>query len=119
MQVRADGVGRYEPDVEAAAYFAVLEGLQNVAKYADATTAQVRLRGDVDWLRFEVVDDGIGFDTATTTMGSGLQGITDRLDTVGGSLTITSRLGAGTTVTGHIPAPVAAAPVPELVGVVP
>ncbi len=119
VQVRADGVGRYEPDVEAAAYFAVLEGLQNVAKYADATTAQVRLRGDVDWLRFEVVDDGIGFDTATTTMGSGLQGITDRLDTVGGSLTITSRLGAGTTVTGHIPAPVAAAPVPELVGVVP
>ena len=51
-------------------------------------------------------------------MGSGLQGITDRLDTVGGSLTITSRPGAGTTVTGHIPAPVAADPVPELVGVV-
>ena len=47
VKVRADGVGRYEPDVEAAAYFAVLEGLQNVAKYADATAAQVRLRGDV------------------------------------------------------------------------
>ena len=67
------------------------KALQNVAKYADATAAQVRLRGDVDWLRFEVVDDGAGFDQATTTMGSGLQGIADRLDTVGGSLTITSR----------------------------
>ena len=118
VQVRADGVGRYEPDVEAAAYFAVLEGLQNVAKYADATAAQVRLRGDVDWLRFEVVDDGAGFDQATTTMGSGLQGIADRLDTVGGSLTITSRPGTGTTISGHIPAPVAVEPVPELVGVV-
>ena len=118
VQVRADGVGRYEPDVEAAAYFAVLEGLQNVAKYADATAAKVRLRGDVDWLRFEVVDDGAGFDQATTTMGSGLQGIADRLDTVGGSLTITSKPGAGTTISGHIPAPVAVEPVPELVGVV-
>ena len=123
VQVRADGVGRYEPDVEAAAYFAVLEGLQNVAKYADATAAQVRLRGDVDWLRFEVVDDGAGFDQATTTMGSGLQGIADRLDTVGGSLTITSKPGAGTTIAGHIlttpQAATSAEGAPELAGAAP
>jgi signal transduction histidine kinase len=118
VEVRADGVGRFEPDVEAAVYFAVLEALQNVAKYADAISARVTLHGGDDGLRFQVVDDGAGFDTATTTMGSGLQGITDRLDTVGGSLTITSRPGAGTTITGHIPAPVAADLAPELVGVV-
>jgi signal transduction histidine kinase len=118
--VQAIGVGRYEPDVEAAVYFAVLEGLQNVAKYADAISAHVTLRGGEDGLRFEVVDDGAGFDTATTTMGSGLQGITDRLDTVGGSLTIASQVGLGTTVTGHIPiTPVATDPVPELVGATP
>jgi signal transduction histidine kinase len=118
VDVQATGVGRYEPDVEAAVYFAVLEGLQNVAKYASATSAHVTLRGD-DGLRFEVVDDGTGFDTATTTIGSGLQGITDRLDTVGGSLTIASQVDLGTTVTGHIPTtPVAADLAPELVGVI-
>ena len=109
--------------MEAAAYFAVLEGLQNVAKYADATAAKVRLRGDVDWLRFEVVDDGAGFDQATTTMGSGLQGITDRLDTVGGSLTITSKPGSGTAIAGHIlttpRAATSAEGAPELAGAAP
>ena len=43
VEVHGDGVGRYPPEVEAAAYFAVLEALQNVAKYADATSAHVRL----------------------------------------------------------------------------
>jgi signal transduction histidine kinase len=62
----------------------------------------VRLAEHDHELSFAVVDDGTGFDPATTTMGSGLQGITDRLDTVGGALTITSSPGAGTTITGHI-----------------
>jgi signal transduction histidine kinase len=103
VEVHADGVGRYPPEVEAAAYFAVLEALQNVAKYADATSAHVRLTDHDNALSFEVVDDGTGFDPATTIMGSGLQGITDRLDTVGGALTIASSPGAGTTITGHVP----------------
>ena len=90
VSVHAAGVGRYAGEVEAAVYFSVLEALQNVAKYADATSAQVRLRHDGDRLHFEVADDGVGFDQATASGGTGLQGIADRLDTVGGTLTINS-----------------------------
>src|SRR6185437_16881551 len=51
--VTADGVGRYQQDREAAVYFCVLEALQNVAKYAGATRAEVRLAASGHDLRFE------------------------------------------------------------------
>lgn len=104
MKVVATGVGRYAPEVEAAVYFAVLEALQNTAKYADADLARIRLAQESDRLVFEVTDDGAGFDTKTAPVGSGLQGIVDRLDTVGGSVVIVSEPGAGTTVSGTVPA---------------
>jgi signal transduction histidine kinase len=74
-----------------------------VAKYADADTARVRLAQEAGRLIFEVTDDGAGFDTATMQMGTGLQGIVDRLDTVGGSVTVVSEPGTGTTVAGSVP----------------
>lgn len=121
VTVQASGVGRYSPEVEAAVYFAVLEAVQNVAKYAGATSAHVRLRHDCNLLSFEVTDDGVGFDPAATSLGTGLQGIADRLDTVGGAMTIDSTLGAGTTVSGQVPADgptgAAVAAEPELAGV--
>ena len=86
VQMHESGVARYPADVEAAVYFAVLEALQNVAKYADATHVRIRLSEDQGTLTFEVSDDGAGFDTAATTMGTGLQGIVDRLDTVDGTV---------------------------------
>ena len=104
VEVNATGVGRYPAEVEAAVYFAVLEALQNVAKYADADLARIRLAHEADRLVFEVTDDGAGFDSDTVTLGTGLQGIVDRLDTVGGSVTITSHPGSGTTVAGSVPA---------------
>ncbi|HEY3208501.1 MAG TPA: hypothetical protein VGL18_01710, partial [Actinomycetota bacterium] len=55
------------------------------------------------WLTFAVADDGAGFDVEETPMGSGLQGMEDRLDAVGGALEIHSERGAGTTITGRIP----------------
>jgi signal transduction histidine kinase len=123
VQVAADAVGRYAPEVEAAAYFAVLEGLQNVAKYANTTTAHVWLTHADNQLTFQVADEGAGFETTTTSLGTGLQGITDRLDTVGGTLTVTSTPGHGTTLTGHIPtAPTATEPAgsaPRLAGATP
>jgi signal transduction histidine kinase len=103
IEVQATGVGRYPPDVEAAVYFAVLESLQNVSKYADADAVRVRLSQEGGRLLFEVTDDGAGFDSDTATLGTGLQGIIDRLDTVDGSVTITSHPDAGTTVAGSIP----------------
>jgi glucose-6-phosphate-specific signal transduction histidine kinase len=54
-------------------------------------------------LAFTVADDGTGFDPATTPMGTGLQGITDRLAALGGTLDIASAPGHGTQLTGRIP----------------
>jgi signal transduction histidine kinase len=97
------GVGRYPQDTEAAAYFCTLEALQNVAKYAAASRAEVHIGQDDGMLGFEVHDDGCGFDTSTAS-GTGLQGMADRLAAIGGTFSITSEPGAGTTVAGRIPA---------------
>jgi signal transduction histidine kinase len=101
--VTADGVGRYPQDVEAAVYFCVLEALQNVAKYGDATRAEVRLAASGHDLKFEVTDDGAGFDPESRGYGTGLQGMADRLHAHGGSLDVRSSPGAGTTILGRLP----------------
>lgn len=103
VSVHGDGVGRYERDVEAAVYFAVLEALQNTAKYSNATSASVTLADGGEGLGFEVRDDGDGFDPAQVERGAGLDGMADRLDTVGGRVRITSRPGEGTVVSGSVP----------------
>jgi signal transduction histidine kinase len=104
VTVEAPSVGRYPQEIEAALYFCVLEALQNVAKYAQASAAHVTLCRDGRCLAFTVEDDGKGFDQATTPAGSGLQGITDRLAALGGTIDITSTPGHGTCVTGRVPA---------------
>ena len=104
-EVRSDGIGRYPQDIEAAVYFCVLEALNNVAKYAEASRAEVSLAQDDGHLRFAVVDDGTGFDTAETSYGTGVQGMADRLDAIGGALQVVSRKGGGTTIEGQIPTP--------------
>jgi len=104
VTVSADGVGRYPRETEAAVYFCVLEALQNTAKYAGATTASVVLADGGGQLEFTVTDDGAGFDVAVATHGTGLQGMTDRLAAVGGTLHIDSAPGQGTSVTGRLPA---------------
>jgi signal transduction histidine kinase len=101
--VDAQELGRYSQEVEAAVYFSCLEALQNVAKYAQASTATVRLGQDDGVLRFEVDDDGDGFDPAATGYGTGLQGIADRLDAIGGEIAVRSSPGRGTTIAGRIP----------------
>ncbi len=104
-EVRSDGIGRYPQDIEAAVYFCVLEALNNVAKYAEATRAEVSLAQIDGHLRFAVIDDGAGFDTAETSYGTGVQGMADRLDAIGGALQVVSRKGEGTTIEGQIPTP--------------
>ncbi|MGH2685086.1 MAG: ATP-binding protein [Actinomycetota bacterium] len=104
VDVHPDGLGRYPKEVEAGAYFCVLEALQNVTKYAEATRVDVELRADDGHLVFEVRDDGKGFDPALTPQGSGLTNMRDRLEALGGSIAIRSAPGQGTTVEGRIPA---------------
>jgi signal transduction histidine kinase len=104
VKVEIDGIGRYPQEAEAAVYFSCLEALQNVAKYADATRTTIRLAQTDGLLTFEVHDDGRGFDPAAVSRGSGLQGIADRLAALGGSVEIRSTPGAGTTITGTLPA---------------
>jgi signal transduction histidine kinase len=103
IEFNPDGADRYPQEVEAAVYFSVLEALQNVAKYAHASRAQVRLLQSDAALVFEVDDDGVGFDPASTGHGTGLQGIADRLAALDGRIEIRSRPGGGTVVTGTIP----------------
>ena len=103
VRVEGDAVPRFSQDVEAAVYFSVLEALQNVAKYANASGVTVRLRSDDGQLNFEVEDDGSGFDPTATGYGTGLQGIADRLSALGGVLDIRSAPGSGTTVVGRLP----------------
>jgi signal transduction histidine kinase len=104
VAVEAADIGRFSPGVEAAVYFSVLEALQNVAKYAAASAAQVRVTNGDGELRFEVCDDGRGFDPARTGYGTGLQGIADRLATLDGTVQVRSSPGEGATILGSIPA---------------
>ncbi len=103
IQVEAGGVGRFPQEVEAAVYFSCLEALQNVAKYAEASRARVRLSATDGEVLFSVEDDGRGFDPDGTGYGTGLQGIADRLEALRGSLEVRSEPGSGTTLRGRIP----------------
>ena len=101
--VEASGVGRYPRDAEAAAYFCILEAMQNVAKYAQASGAAITVSCPDGQLQFTVTDNGLGFDVETATSGTGLQGMADRLAAMGGTLLVRSALGLGTTVSGRVP----------------
>ena len=109
VSVDAGDLGRYPQEVEAVVYFCVLEALQNVAKYAAASRAEVRLGASAGGLTFEVADDGAGFDPSARAFGTGLQGMADRLSALGGSLEVRSSPGAGTVVAGRLRGPVAEA----------
>jgi signal transduction histidine kinase len=104
VHVEADGIGRYPQELETALYFCTLEALQNAAKYAEANEVAVRLAEDHGELVLSIRDDGRGFDRAETPLGAGLQNMADRLAALGGTLTVRSRPGAGTTIEGRAPA---------------
>jgi len=87
--------------VEAAAYYVVAEALTNVAKYANATAARVELRARDGVLDVDVSDDGVG--GADRRGGSGLSGLTDRVEALGGRLAVESPLGRGTRIHAELP----------------
>jgi PAS domain S-box-containing protein len=92
---------RLPEPVEAAAYYLIAEALTNVAKYARASTVRARVTADDGRVVVEVSDDGVG--GADPDAGSGLRGLADRVEALGGSLEVVSPAGAGTALRAEIP----------------
>jgi signal transduction histidine kinase len=88
-------------DVEATAYYIVAESLTNVARHAEADGARVAIRRDGALVRVEVADDGVG--GADAAGGTGILGLRDRAEAAGGTLTLSSPPGRGTTVNASLP----------------
>ena len=99
LDFRADG--RFPEPVEVAAYYVVSESLTNAAKYADTPVVDVALAADDGALRVEVRDDGRG--GADPAAGSGLLGLRDRVEAIGGTMHLTSPPGAGTSLRVELP----------------
>jgi signal transduction histidine kinase len=97
-------VGRYPADTEAAVYFCCLEAMQNIAKHAGpAVGGAIRLWSDSERLHFEVSDEGAGFEQHATQPGQGLINMRDRMESAGGTVSVSSRRGDGTVVRGSVP----------------
>jgi PAS domain S-box-containing protein len=91
---------RFAEELEAAAYYVVAEGLTNAAKHAAATSAAVAVTVGEGSIAVEVADDGRG---GADPKGSGLRGLTDRVEAFGGALEVTSPPGGGTTLRARLP----------------
>jgi signal transduction histidine kinase len=105
VEVRGLPPERLAEPIEAAAFYVVSEALANVAKYARASRAQVDLTRQDGVLLVEVSDDGVG--GADADGGTGLRGLTDRVEALGGHFHVSSELGRGTTVCAELPLEVA------------
>jgi signal transduction histidine kinase len=103
VSVTADDIGRHGTEIEAAVYFCCLEALQNAAKHAPEANVAITVHEDGETLRFEVVDDGPGFDVATAKSGHGFTNMSDRLGAIRGTVDWQSTPGTGTTISGTIP----------------
>jgi PAS domain S-box-containing protein len=101
MEIDAIADERLPAPVEAAAYYLIAEALTNVAKYAQASAVRVRVTESDGGVVVEVTDDGVG--GADAAAGSGLRGLADRVEALGGSLEIVSPAGGGTSLRAEIP----------------
>lgn len=95
------GIEPTDPSVRTALYYACSEALTNVAKHAQATSVRVSVRCEMSRVALEVHDDGRG--GADPAHGTGLQGLHDRMATLGGDLTIRTSVAGGTHLIGSLP----------------
>lgn len=105
VEVHADGLSagaRFRPELEGAAYFVIAEGLANVLKHASAAHVEVRIHAGQGCLGVEVADDGRGFDPVSQRL-TGLTGIRDRVEAIGGHVEVASRPGRGTVLKASFP----------------
>jgi signal transduction histidine kinase len=108
VELDVDIDGRFEEGIEVAAYYVVSEALANAAKHADASTAELDVRARNGILELVIRDDGIG--GADPARGSGLIGLKDRVEALGGTMTVVSPVAAGTSI--HVELPVGLPPSP-------
>ena len=101
MTLKLPTDARLPEHVEVTAYFVVSEALTNVAKYANASCVQVTIDTADGDVRLSIKDDGVG--GADPTRGSGLAGLKDRVEAIGGTLTVQSRPGHGTHLIAEVP----------------
>jgi signal transduction histidine kinase len=97
----AVAVGRLAPTVEAAVYFLCSEALANAAKYAEAARMTIDVTESNGLVLVAIADDGIG--GADASRGSGLRGLADRVEALGGRLSVRSPMGGGTRLDATIP----------------
>jgi signal transduction histidine kinase len=101
VELDLHAVRRLPEHIEVAAYYVVSEALTNAAKHAHASVVNVELEANDAVVRLVIRDDGIG--GADPAKGSGLLGLSDRIDALGGTLELTSPAGSGTTLVIEIP----------------
>jgi signal transduction histidine kinase len=101
VRISVEIEGRLPEAIEMAAYYLIAESLANIGKYAQASSATVELARSNGDLHVEVADDGIG--GADTERGSGLRGLADRVEALGGQLQVWSPHGGGTRLKAEIP----------------
>jgi signal transduction histidine kinase len=92
---------RFDKSAEATAYYVVAEAITNAQRYAHASSISVRAAVAQRSLRVEIVDDGVG--GAAESRGSGLQGLRDRVEAIGGTFDVDSAQGRGTRVAAAMP----------------
>jgi signal transduction histidine kinase len=102
VDLDVDFQGRYDPTLEATVYYVVAESITNAVKHAQASIVEVRggLRDGA--IEFEIKDDGVG--GADPRRGTGMIGLKDRVETLGGTISFASSAGAGTTIHVSLPA---------------
>jgi signal transduction histidine kinase len=101
MEVADIPEARLPEPVETAAYYLIAEAVTNVAKYAQATHVEVSVRRDNGHLLVHVTDDGVG--GANPAEGTGLRGLSDRVEALHGRLRVHSPDGGGTRISAEIP----------------
>jgi signal transduction histidine kinase len=104
VALTSDRVGRYSTEIESGLYYCCREALQNAVRHAgSAARITVHLGDDGHELRFEVRDDGVGFDPEARSDGAGLRNMEDRIGMLDGRFEVRSAPGAGTVVSGAVP----------------
>jgi signal transduction histidine kinase len=114
VELDIDVPQRLPESIEVGAYYAASEALTNTAKHAEASFAQIDLRVRAEHLQLSVRDDGIG--GADARRGSGLMGLTDRVHALGGSVSVSSPPGEGTTLVIDLPLTAGQSPAEEMPG---